>query len=95
LIEELKQLEEYNSSMIYISDHGESLGESNLYMHGIPASMAPKEQLEIPFIVWVSDNSRKLKDNQEYSQHNVFHSVLDFLAIESPVYDENMSIYKK
>ncbi len=38
LIEELKQLEEYNSSMIYISDHGESLGEKNLYMHGIPAS---------------------------------------------------------
>ncbi len=95
LIEELKQLEEYNSSMIFISDHGESLGESNLYMHGIPASMAPKEQLEIPFIVWLSDDSKKLKDNQEHSQHNVFHSILDFLAIESPVYDENMSIYKK
>ncbi len=95
LIEELKQLEEYNSSMIFISDHGESLGESNLYLHGIPASMAPKEQLEIPFIVWLSDDSKKLKDKQEYSQHNVFHSILDFLAIESPVYDENMSIYKK
>jgi lipid A ethanolaminephosphotransferase len=95
LIEELKQLKEYNSSMIFISDHGESLGESNLYMHGMPASMAPKEQLEIPFIVWLSDDSKKLKDNQEYSQHNVFHSVLDFLAIESPVYDENMSIYEK
>lgn len=95
LIEELKQLEEYNSSMIYISDHGESLGESNLYLHGIPASIAPKEQLEIPFIVWLSDDSKKLKDKQEYSQHNVFHSILDFLAIESPVYDENMSIYKK
>ena len=95
LIGELKQLEEYNSSMIYISDHGESLGESNLYMHGIPASMAPKEQLEIPFIVWLSDDSKKLKDNQEHSQHNVFHSVLDFLAIDSPVYDANMSIYKK
>ncbi len=95
LIEELKQLEEYNSSMIYISDHGESLGESNLYMHGIPASIAPKEQLEIPFIVWLSDDSKQLKENQEHSQHNVFHSVLDFLAIDSPVYDANMSIYKK
>ena len=95
LIEELKQLKGFDSSMIYISDHGESLGENNLYMHGIPASIAPKEQLEIPFIVWLSDGSKKLKDNQEYSQHNVFHSVLDFLAIESPIYDENMSIYKK
>lgn len=95
LIEELKQLNEYNSSMIYISDHGESLGENNLYMHGIPASLAPKEQLEIPFIVWTSDNSRKVKEHQEHSQHNIFHSVLDFLAIDSPIYDATMSIYKE
>ncbi len=95
LIGNLKELKEYNSSMIYISDHGESLGENNLYMHGIPASMAPKEQLDIPFIVWNSDNTRQLKQNGILSQHNIFHSVLDFLAIESPIYDENMSIYKK
>ncbi len=94
LIEQLKQLDGYNSSMIYISDHGESLGEKNLYMHGIPASIAPKEQLDIPFIVWLSDDSKKLKDNQEFSQHNVFHSVLDFLAIDSPIYDPTMSIYQ-
>ncbi len=96
LIGELKQLDEYSSSMFYVSDHGESLGENNLYMHGIPASIAPKEQLEIPFIVWLSDNnSKELKNNEVVSQHNIFHSVLDFLAIESPIYDENMSIFKK
>jgi len=94
LIADLKQLTEYNSSMIYISDHGESLGENNLYLHGIPASIAPKEQLDIPFIVWTSDDSRELKSNQLLSQHNVFHSVLDFLTIESPIYDEDMSIFK-
>ncbi|NQX96955.1 MAG: phosphoethanolamine--lipid A transferase EptA [Flavobacteriales bacterium] len=94
LIEELKQLDGYNSSMIFISDHGESLGENNLYMHGIPASIAPKEQLNIPFIVWVSNDSKKLKDNEILSQHNVFHSILDFLEIESPIYDKNMSIFK-
>lgn len=95
LIDELRQLEEYKSSMIFISDHGESLGENNLYMHGIPVSIAPKEQLEIPFIVWVSNNSRELKENEMLSQHHIFHSVLDFLGIESPIYDENMSIFKK
>ncbi|MFD0989853.1 phosphoethanolamine--lipid A transferase EptA [Mariniflexile jejuense] len=95
LIEELKQIEEYNSSLIYISDHGESLGENNLYMHGIPVSMAPKEQLEIPFIVWLSDGSRKLKENKMLSQHHVFHSILDFLAVGSPIYNEDMSIFKK
>ncbi len=95
LIGDLKQLNKYNASMIFISDHGESLGENNLYMHGIPLSIAPKEQFEIPFIVWTSDNSRKLKENEKLSQHHVFHSVLDFLAIGSPIFDENMSIYKK
>lgn len=94
LIQNLKQLKEYNSSMFFISDHGESLGENNLYMHGIPVSIAPKEQLEIPFIVWLSDNSKELKDTEVASQHNIFHSVLDFLAIESPIYDQNMSIFK-
>ena len=94
LIEELKQLETYNSAMMFISDHGESLGENNLYMHGIPASLAPKEQLEIPFIVWLSNDERRIKDTQEKSQHNIFHSVLDFLAVESPIYDESMSIFE-
>ncbi len=95
LISDLKELNEYESAMIYISDHGESLGENNLYMHGIPASIAPKEQLEIPFIVWASDNSRSLKESKMLSQHHIFHSVLDFLAIESPIYNKEMSIFKE
>ena len=94
LIQNLKQLDNFNSTMLYVSDHGESLGEKNLYMHGIPASIAPKEQLEIPFIIWHSDNSRELKKNEFLSQHNVFHSVLDFLAVDSPIYDPEMSIFK-
>jgi len=95
LIEELKQLNEYSSSMFYVSDHGESLGENNLYMHGIPVSIAPKEQLDIPFIVWISEDTKKLKEKDLLTQYHVFHSVLDFLAIESPIYDENMSVFKK
>lgn len=95
LIEELKQLKDYKTSMIFISDHGESLGENNLYMHGIPISIAPKEQFDIPFIVWVSDNTRGLKEKEELSQHHIFHSVLDFLSIDSPIYDEEMSVFLK
>lgn len=94
LIESLKQLDEYKSTMLYVSDHGESLGENNLYMHGLPVSIAPKEQLDIPFIVWLSDDYKKIKSHEELSQNHVFHSVLNFLAIESPIYDENMSIFK-
>ena len=80
--------------MLFVSDHGESLGENNLYMHGIPTGIAPRDQLEIPFIVWVSKNSKTLKDKKLLSQLHVFHSVLDFLGIESPIYDEDMSIFK-
>lgn len=94
VIEDLKQLKEYNSTMLFVSDHGESLGEKNLYMHGLPLSIAPKEQYEIPFIVWMSDSKKQLKPNKELSQNNVFHSVLNFLSVESPIYDEKMNIFK-
>lgn len=94
LIDDLKQLKEYKSSMIFVSDHGESLGEKNLYMHGLPISIAPKEQYEIPFIVWVSEGSKQLKAEKVLSQNHVFHSVLNFLSIESPIYNEEMNIFK-
>lgn len=63
-------------------------------MHGIPASMAPKEQLDIQFIIWKFHNTKNIKQKQEYSQHNIFHSMLDFLAVESTIYDEDMSIFE-
>lgn len=94
VIETLKELPNYKSSMIYVSDHGESLGEKNLYMHGVPMSLAPKQQYEIPFIVWVSDGSKDLKKNNALTQNHVFHSVMNFLGITSPIYNEEMNIYK-
>ena len=64
-------------------------------MHGLPLSIAPKQQYEIPFIVWYSDNSsKKLKSNKLVSQNYIFHSVLNFLNIQSPIYNEEMNIFK-
>lgn len=94
VIADLKALKQYHCAMIYVSDHGESLGEKNLYMHGVPMSLAPREQYEIPFIVWTSDDSKSLKPNKELTQHHVFHSVLNFLGIQSPIYDETMNIFE-
>ena len=95
LIDDLKELKEYKSSMIFVSDHGESLGENNLYMHGLPLSIAPKEQYEIPFIVWLSDSSKKkVKVKKSINQNYVFHSVLNFLNIQSPIYNEEFNIFK-
>ena len=94
VIENLKALKEYSSAMLFVSDHGESLGEKNLYMHGLPLSIAPKEQFDIPFVVWFSDSSKQLKPNRTVSQNHVFHSVINFLGIRTPIYDENMNIFK-
>jgi len=95
LIDTLKTLPDWKSTMLFVSDHGESLGEKNLYMHGVPLSIAPKEQYEIPFIVWTSDGEDKVKDNISPSQHSVFHSVLFRLGVNSPVYNEDMNIFKQ
>lgn len=95
VIENLKQLKDYKTAMMFVSDHGESLGEKNLYMHGLPMSLAPKEQYDIPFIVWTSDNSLKpIKPDYSLTQNHVFHSVLNFLGVQSPVYNEELNIFK-
>lgn len=94
IIEQLKTLSEYDSAMIYVSDHGESLGENGVYMHGIPMAFAPKEQYEIPFIVW-SSHSTGVKDLQETTHFHIFHSVLAFLGVKSEVFDEKLNIFTK
>ena len=97
LSEAIKQLEElpkeWESCLMYVSDHGESLGEGNLFMHGVPISIAPREQIEIPFLVWTSEGSREIKPLDKVGQYHVFHSVMSFLGAESEIFDENMNIF--
>lgn len=92
VISMMKGLTDWRSCVMFVSDHGESLGEGNLYMHGVPMKIAPKEQYEIPFIVWTSDGS-PIKDLELVDQHHVFHSVLHFLGVESPAYKEELNIF--
>lgn len=57
-------------AMLYVSDHGESLGEKGLYLHAAPYMFAPKEQTHIPAVVWMGDNfdfrPDQLKPYQNY-----------------------------
>jgi lipid A ethanolaminephosphotransferase len=55
LIEKLRANSAVDTAMLYISDHGESLGENNLYLHGIPYAIAPDVQKKVPFVLWLSD----------------------------------------
>lgn len=95
IIAMLKNMPDKRGALFFISDHGESLGENNLYMHGVPMTIAPKEQIEIPFIVWTSDKTLKIDPSLEATQYHVFHSVLDFLGIESPVYNPDFDIFRE
>jgi lipid A ethanolaminephosphotransferase len=96
MIDTLRSLKDWKSSMIFISDHGESLGENNMFMHGMPMKLAPKVQYEIPFLVWTSDGYREYKSNlpEVLEQHYIFHSVLNLLSIKSPAYNKDYDIFK-
>ena len=94
LIEMLRSMPGRRSCVIFISDHGESLGENNLYMHGVPLSMAPEEQIKIPFIVWTSDRTMKIKEMDNAGHYNIYHSVLRFLNLNTPIYDATKDIFQ-
>lgn len=90
----------FNTAMLYVSDHGESLGENGIYLHGLPYMMAPKEQKEVALIMWFGGLMEKetnyvlLKKtlNNQYSHDNVFHTILGMLEIESSAYDPKLDI---
>ena len=105
LINTLRSMTDWRSAMIFISDHGESLGENGVFMHGLPMRLAPKVQYEIPFLVWTSEGFRNYKSSatgqdaqkgqlpRVLDQHYIFHSVLNLLSIQSPAYDEAHDIF--
>ena len=96
LINTLRAMTDWKSCMIFISDHGESLGENEIFMHGLPMQLAPKEQYEIPFLVWTSEDFRAYRSDlpEVLEQHYSFHSVLNLLSIQSPAYDEDFDIFQ-
>ncbi|MBU0806393.1 MAG: phosphoethanolamine--lipid A transferase, partial [Gammaproteobacteria bacterium] len=48
-----------DTAMLYMSDHGESLGELGMYLHGVPYAMAPSEQTHVPMVLWFSDGMQR------------------------------------
>ena len=99
LIDTLRSMDDWHSAMIFISDHGESLGENKVFMHGLPMKIAPRVQYEIPFLIWTSKDFRRFKPDSQLpavlEQHYVFHSVLNLLSIQSPAYDEAFDVFLK
>jgi lipid A ethanolaminephosphotransferase len=92
--------DKFASAMIYMSDHGESLGEDGLYLHAAPYFIAPSQQTHIPFITWfapeyAADTGLDLdclrKTTAEPSSHdNLFHTVLGMMAVKTSAYDQKL-----
>jgi len=100
----LNTLDDYDSAMIYMSDHGESLGEKGLYLHGVPYAIAPREQLHIPMVMWFSDEFaanrgvnkaclRERANTQHYSHDYLFSSVLGLMQVETEVYTPEYDLF--
>ena len=97
-----KQEEKFDTGMIYLSDHGESLGENGLYLHGVPYPVAPKVQKEVPMVMWFSPSYAKnfsldvdclrAQATRPVTHDHFFHSVLGLLDIRTTVYDRTMDI---
>lgn len=88
----------YHTAMLYFSDHGESLGENNLYLHGYPYAFAPIEQKHVPAIFWFSDrfpidkDTLKKRSDNPYSHDHIFHTTLGLFGVETKARIDDLAI---
>jgi lipid A ethanolaminephosphotransferase len=90
-------------AMLYVSDHGESLGENNLYLHGLPYRVAPDVQKRVPWITWWSPQFEKQtglsrtclqnKVQMPLTHDNYFHSVLGLLNVSTADYQAKLDVH--
>jgi len=91
----------FDTALIYVSDHGESLGERNIYLHGMPYAIAPKQQKHVPMITWISDqfnidnNCLTLQKDNALNHDYLFHSVLGIMQVKTNLYDAKLDIFAK
>lgn len=106
LVNKLKsKSDQFNSALIYMSDHGESLGEDGIFLHGAPYSFAPIYQRRVPLMVWLSNGIQKengislkcmksySKKTNHFSQDNLFDSLLGIMDVKTSVYRPQQDIF--
>ena len=94
-----KNDKKYSTAMFYVSDHGESLGENGIYLHGLPYFMAPEAQKHPACFVWFSNDfgidvncAKKLSKNK-YSHDNVFYTILGLFGVKTSIYNPKLDIF--
>ncbi|MET0986724.1 MAG: phosphoethanolamine--lipid A transferase [Steroidobacteraceae bacterium] len=94
-----------DGALLYVSDHGESLGERGVYLHGMPYAFAPDAQKQVPLVLWLSDGFAhadaidgacvQTKAHDPMSHDNVFHTVLGVMGVRTPLYDPQLDILSR
>jgi len=94
----------YDTALLYVSDHGESLGENNLFLHGLPYAIAPIQQTQVPMVMWLSPSfveSRQVDlaclrshATQRATHDNLFHTMLGLLDVQTSVYEPTLDLVK-
>jgi len=95
--------EQYNVALMYISDHGESLGENGLYLHGTPYMIAPEQQTQVPWFMWLGNDYAAAKginkqclldkaNNGTFSHDNLFHTLLGLYGVDTTAKDNQLDI---
>jgi lipid A ethanolaminephosphotransferase len=96
----LKAQSTHRAAMLYVSDHGESLGENGIYLHGLPYAIAPREQTQVPMLMWMDDrfassfgidrNCLGQMASGRINHDYLFHSLLGILGVDTKVYDKKL-----
>jgi lipid A ethanolaminephosphotransferase len=92
-----------DAGLVYVSDHGESLGEAGMYLHGLPYRIAPAVQRQVPMLVWLSNSLQKderldrdcLRRGAagEVTHDHLFHSVLGLLQVETAIREASLDLF--
>jgi lipid A ethanolaminephosphotransferase len=92
----------FDAQMLYVSDHGESLGENNLYLHGLPYAVAPRAQKHVPMIFWQAQTTASesypaaclagLRDTA-FTHDNLFHTVLGLVGVTAKEYQNALDAF--
>jgi lipid A ethanolaminephosphotransferase len=83
---------QHDTALLYVSDHGESLGENNLYLHGLPYAVAPRAQTHVPMLLWLPAQRGtqlaciRAKRDVPLSHDNLFHTTLGLVGVTASEY---------
>ena len=93
----------HDTALLYLSDHGESLGENGLYLHGIPYAIAPDAQTHVPLVLWMSHSFQsdvgidgdcmRARAQRPASHDDLFHTLLGVFSVRTRAYDASLDLF--